>query len=63
MRPLLVVFILGLLLGLIPGYWAKNNGKRFIDWWFIGTGIAVVLLGIVAYILLNIGVFDSLIAS
>lgn len=33
-----------ILVGLAPGYIAKLKGKNFTDWWFIGTGISLLLI-------------------
>jgi cytochrome c-type biogenesis protein len=42
--------------GLLPGYIAKFKGKNFTDWWFIGTGISLLLIvGLYA-----VGLLDSL---
>ena len=57
-RMLVLGLIASLLLGLIPAFIAKRQGKVFLDWWFLGTGIIVIVL-----IVLNaLGVFSPLIA-
>jgi len=45
-----------LLLGLIPGFIGMKRGKKFIDQWFLGSGIALVLLVILYFL----GVFNFL---
>ncbi|HRN50514.1 MAG TPA: cytochrome c biogenesis protein CcdA [Anaerolineales bacterium] len=42
---MLVASLVSLLLGAGVGLWARQRGKRFGEWWFIGSGI--VLLGVV----------------
>jgi len=49
-RLLMLGFLSALLLGLIPAFIARAKGKVFMDWWFLGTGIMVVVL-VVLYIL------------
>lgn len=49
-RLLMFGFLSALLLGLIPAFIARAKGKVFMDWWFLGTGIMVVVL-VVLYIL------------
>ena len=49
-RLLMVGFLVSLVLGLIPAYFAKRQGKVFLDWWFLGTGISVIVL-VVLYVL------------
>lgn len=54
---LLTFGLLGsVILGLIPGYIGKKRGKKFIDQWFLGSGIALVLLVILYFL----GAFNSL---
>jgi len=54
---LLAFGLLGsVILGLIPGYIGKRRGKKFIDQWFLGSGIALVLLVILYFL----GAFNSL---
>jgi len=55
-RLLMVGFISAIVLGLIPAFVAKAKGKIFMDWWFLGTGISIVVI-IVLYVL---GVFNPL---
>jgi cytochrome c-type biogenesis protein len=55
-RLLVLGLLLSLAVGLIPAFIAKAKGKIFLDWWFLGTGISVVVL-IVLYVL---GVFNPL---
>ncbi|MBW8011455.1 MAG: cytochrome c biogenesis protein CcdA [Chloroflexi bacterium] len=43
-RLLLLGFLTAILIGLIPGSFARRQGKNFIDWWFLGTGASLVLL-------------------
>ncbi len=56
-RMLLIGLGLSMLLGLIPAFIAKTKEKVFLDWWFLGTGIALIGL-IVLYVA---GVFNPLI--
>lgn len=49
-RLLIVGFLTSLVVGLIPAYIAKRQGKVFLDWWFLGTGISVIVL-VVLYVL------------
>jgi len=49
-RLLIVGLLASLVLGLIPAYIAKRQGKVFLDWWFLGTGISVIVL-VVLYVL------------
>jgi hypothetical protein len=44
-------------LGLVPAFIARAQGKVFMDWWFLGTGISVIVL-VVLYVL---GIFNPLI--
>jgi cytochrome c-type biogenesis protein len=53
---LTIGLVASLLLGLIPAFIAKSKGNIFLDWWFLGVGISLVLL-IVVYVL---GGFDWL---
>lgn len=46
-----------LLIGLIPAYFRKKKGKKFIDQWFLFSGIALVLI----VILFLLGVFEPII--
>ena len=55
-RLLVTGLVLSLLLGLIPAFIAKRQEKVFMDWWFLGTGISMIVL-IVLYVL---GVFTPL---
>ncbi|MEJ2487077.1 MAG: cytochrome c biogenesis protein CcdA [Anaerolineales bacterium] len=55
-RLLLYGFLAALGLGLIPAFIARAKGKVFMDWWFLGTGIMVVLI-VVMYVM---GAFNSL---
>jgi len=43
-RLLLVGVVSSLLLALIPGFMARNKGKNFIDFYFLGFGAIFVLL-------------------
>lgn len=43
-RLLLSGVLISLIAGLAPGIWARQRGKNFIDWWFLGTGVTLVLL-------------------
>jgi cytochrome c-type biogenesis protein len=49
-RMLVAGFFASLLIGLIPALIARRRGGEFMDWWFLGTGISVVVL-IVLYVL------------
>lgn len=41
---LLSAFILSLLLGLLPAFWAQRRGKQFTQWWFLGSGVTFLTL-------------------
>lgn len=43
-RLLLSGVLISLVAGLAPGIWARQRGKNFIDWWFLGTGVTLALL-------------------
>jgi cytochrome c-type biogenesis protein len=43
-RLLLIGLISSMIIGLIPGFAARYKGKNFVDWWFIGSGISLLLL-------------------
>ena len=43
-RLILFALVLSLLVGLAPAFWARKQGKTFLDWWFLGTGVTLVLL-------------------
>ncbi|MEJ2488167.1 MAG: cytochrome c biogenesis protein CcdA [Anaerolineales bacterium] len=47
---LVIGFLAAVVLGLIPAYVAKRQGKVFLDWWFLGTGISMIVL-VVLYVL------------
>ena len=47
---LVIGFLTAMALGLIPAIVAKRQGKVFLDWWFLGTGISVIVL-VVLYVL------------
>jgi cytochrome c-type biogenesis protein len=47
---LAVGLLTSLLVGLIPAFIAKSKGNPFLDWWFLGFGIAFIVL-IVVYAL------------
>jgi cytochrome c-type biogenesis protein len=55
---LLAGFVASLVIGLLPAWWAKRNGKAFAEWWFIGIGGSFVLL----VILYAAGVFNFFLA-
>lgn len=55
-RLLLIGVIAAGLMGLVIASIARNKGKRFLDWWFIGGGISAVVL-VVLYL---IGAFNFL---
>lgn len=33
-----------LVLGLAVGWWARRSGKAFVEYWFLGTGVSLVVL-------------------
>jgi cytochrome c-type biogenesis protein len=39
-------FVLALLLGLVPAWWAKRHGASFAQSWFVGSGVSFVVLTI-----------------
>lgn len=41
---LLAAIGLALLLGLLAGAWARRQGKPFVDFWFLGAGVSLLLL-------------------
>jgi sulfite exporter TauE/SafE len=43
-RILLIVFIALIFLGLIPAVIASRKGRKFLDWWFFGTGLFPIAL-------------------
>ncbi len=43
-RLILIIFISLVFLGLIPAYIASRKGRKFIDWWFFGTGLFPIAL-------------------
>ncbi|MBL1197484.1 MAG: hypothetical protein HND51_24350, partial [Chloroflexi bacterium] len=53
-RLLLLGLVAAAILGLVPALVAKTKGKRFVDWWFLGTGLSFVLI----IALYAIGLFD-----
>ncbi|MBA7493143.1 hypothetical protein ES702_03698 [subsurface metagenome] len=44
MEDLLLTLILAILIGLIPGFIARNKGRNFFIWWFFGAGLFIVAL-------------------
>lgn len=55
-RLILSGLIVSLIAGLAPGIWARQQGKNFIDWWFLGTGVTLALLvGLYAFGLIPTG--------
>lgn len=46
---LLLAFVVSLILGLVAGVWASRQGKPFVDWWFLGSGVSFVLLVILYF--------------
>ncbi|KAA3647260.1 MAG: cytochrome c biogenesis protein CcdA [Chloroflexi bacterium] len=53
-RLLLVGLVASILLGLAPAYLARQQGRPFVDWWFLGSGVSLVLI----VVLFFLGVFD-----
>lgn len=43
-RLILIALLASLAVGLAPGFWARQRGKNFIDWWFLGTGLTLALI-------------------
>jgi uncharacterized membrane protein HdeD (DUF308 family) len=43
-RMLLILFIALIILGLVPAVIASRKGRKFIDWWFFGTGLFPIAL-------------------
>jgi len=43
-RLLLILFVALILLGLIPAVIASRKGRKFLDWWFFGTGLFPIAL-------------------
>ncbi|MBA7493635.1 hypothetical protein ES702_04205 [subsurface metagenome] len=44
MEDLLLTLILAILIGLIPGFIAKNKGLNFFVWWLFGACLFIVAL-------------------
>lgn len=40
---LLIAIGLALLLGLVPGWWARRQGKPFVEYWFLGAGLSLLI--------------------
>jgi cytochrome c-type biogenesis protein len=55
-RLLLIGLAASLLIGLAPGFWARSKEKNFLDYWFLGSGAALIVL-VLLYLL---GVFNFL---
>jgi cytochrome c-type biogenesis protein len=43
-RLILLALVVSLAIGLLPGFWARQQGKKFLDWWFFGTGVSLAVL-------------------
>lgn len=43
-RELIEILQLGVLIGLIPAFIARNKGKNFLLWWFYGFMLFIVAL-------------------
>lgn len=56
-RLLLIGVVAAGLIGLVPAYVAKEKGKSFVDAWFLGSGLSLVMLTIL-YLL---GLFEFLV--
>jgi hypothetical protein len=56
-RMILIGVVSSLLLGLIPAYIAKQRGKNFVDWWFLGSGLILIF----EVVLFFLGAIDSLV--
>jgi cytochrome c-type biogenesis protein len=54
---ILIGVVLSLLLGLVPGFIARQKGKNFMDWWFLGSGASLVVIVILYFL----GAFNFLI--
>lgn len=50
---LLMAILVSLALGLLAGAWARRQGKAFVDYWFLGSGVSLLLL----VLLFALGVF------
>jgi cytochrome c-type biogenesis protein len=46
---LLVAIGASLVLGLMTGYVASRRGRSFGEWWFIGSGVTLLLFGVLAF--------------
>lgn len=53
---LLAAIAASLVLGLLAGYLASRRGRSFGEWWFIGSGVALLLFGVLA----SLGAFSFL---
>lgn len=47
---LLIAFLVSLVLGLFPAWWARRQDKPFIEWWFLGSGASFVLIAILYFL-------------
>lgn len=56
-RTLFIGVMSSFLLGLLPAFWARNKGKSFVDYWFIGSGVIIAIL----IVLYSLGLFNTLI--
>lgn len=45
-RLLLIGLLASLLIGLVPGFLARQRDKPFLDWWFLGTGASFLILAV-----------------
>jgi cytochrome c-type biogenesis protein len=43
-------FVIALLLGLIPAWWARQNDESFVQSWFVGSGVLFVVLTILYWL-------------
>lgn len=45
-RLLLIGLVASLVIGLVPGFLARQREKPFLDWWFLGTGATFAALAV-----------------
>jgi len=50
-RYLVGAFLVSLILGLLPAWFARRRGKSFTDWWLLGSGLIFVVLAVFALLI------------
>ena len=54
-----LLLICAFVIGLIPAFIAKHNGRSFISWWFYGAGLFVMALTHILYIVVKERILNS----